>query len=131
MTHPRSRRRDRGSSAVELVILTPVLILIVFGIVQAALLWHAQHIADAAAQQGDRLARADTGHQVDPATIRTDTLAYLHQLGADLVTTPTVTVTSTPTWATVTVTGHAVSLIPGRGLTIHATSRGPVERFTP
>jgi hypothetical protein len=34
-------------------------------------------------------------------------------------------------WVTVTVTAHAVSLLPGATLTVHGSSRGPVETFTP
>jgi Flp pilus assembly protein TadG len=129
------RRRDAGSSAIELVLLTPLLIVIIFGLVQAALLWHAQHVVAAAAQQGARFARADAesgaGAATDPATVRTETISYLHQLGADLVGQPVVSITRSPGWVTVTVTGHAVSLLPGGTLTVHATSRGPVEAFQP
>jgi len=127
--------RDAGSSAIELVLLTPLLIVIVFGLVQAALVWHAQHVVDAAAQQGARLERVDAGTAAgaptDPATVRTETISYLHQLGADLVGQPAVSVARTPGWVTVTVTGHAVSLLPGATLSVHATSRGPVEAFRP
>ena len=91
------RRRDAGSSAIELVLLTPLLIVIIFGLVQAALLWHAQHVVSAAAQQGARFARADAasgaGSATDPATVRTETISYLHQLGADLVGQPAVSIT--------------------------------------
>jgi Flp pilus assembly protein TadG len=135
----RQRRRDAGSSAIELVLLTPLLIVIVFGIIQAALLWHAQHVVVAAAQQGARLARSDTNTAqvattdpgADAATVRAETISYLHQLGADLIAAPTVNLTRTPGWVTVTVTGHAVSLLPGATLTVHATSRGPAEGFRP
>lgn len=122
-------RRDIGSSAIELVLLTPVLIALVFAVVQAALLWNAQHVAVAAAQQGARLARTAAGG--DEATVRDATVGYVHSLGASLVDAPTVTVTRAGGWATVTVTAHAVSLLPGATLTVHGTSRGPIERFTP
>ena len=120
--------RDDGSSAIELVLLTPVLIALVFAVVQAALLWNAQHVAVAAAQQGDRLARAATASS--DADVRSATVAYLHTLGADLVDAPTVTVQRDAGWATVTVTAHEVSLLPGATLTVHGSSRGPRERFT-
>jgi Flp pilus assembly protein TadG len=124
----RRARPDAGSSAIELVLLTPVLIALVFTVVQAALVWHARHVALAAAQQGDRIARsADT---VDDATVRAQTVAYLHSLGADLVGSPTVTVTRSGGFVTVTVTGRAVSIVPGAALHVHAVSRGPVEQFT-
>jgi Flp pilus assembly protein TadG len=139
MHRPVGRHRDAGSSAIELVLLTPLLIVFVFGLVQAALVWHAQHIVVAAAQQGARLARSDgdttqvaaTDPGTDTATVRAETISYLHQLGADLIAAPTVSVTRTPGWVSVTVTGHAVSLLPGGTLTVHATSGGPSEGFRP
>jgi Flp pilus assembly protein TadG len=129
MTRPHARNREVGSSAIELVLLTPVLIALVFAVVQAALLWHAHHVAVAAAQQGARLARAAEG--ADPAMVRAATVDYLHSLGADLLGAPTVTVTRAGGWATVTVTGRAVSLLPGATLRISAVSRGPIEAFRP
>jgi Flp pilus assembly protein TadG len=121
---------DSGSSAIELVLLTPVLIALVFAVIQAALLWHARHVALAAAQQGDRLARV-AAVTTDDATIRAATVDYIHSLGADLVGDPVVTVTRAGGWATVTVTGRAVSLLPGATLPVHAVARGPVETFRP
>jgi Flp pilus assembly protein TadG len=119
---------DDGSSAIELVLVTPVLIALIFVVVQAALLWNAQHAAVAAAQQGARLAR--TSSDVSDTRVRDATIAYLHSIGASVADTPTVSVQEAGGWATVTVTAHAVSLLPGATLTVHATSRGPVETFT-
>ena len=126
---PASCERDRGSSAIELVLLTPLLIAMIFGIVQAGLLWHARHVAVAAAQQGARLARADADTPVSPDAVRAETIGYLHRLGADLVGDPVVQVTRSGGWVTVTVTAHAVSLLPGGTLTVRGVSRGPVEEF--
>lgn len=122
------RHRDVGSSAIELVLLTPVLIALVFTVVQAALVWHARHVALAAAQQGDRLARSAAA--ADDATVRAQTVEYMHSLGADLVGSPTVTISRAGGFVTVTVTGRAVSLVPGAALHVHAVSRGPVEQFS-
>jgi len=123
--------RDGGSSAIELVLVTPVLIALVFAVVQAALLWNAQHAAVAAAQQGARLARTAVVTGGTDDQVKAATAAYLHSVGASLLDTPTVTVDRIGGWATVTVTAHAVSLLPGARLTVHGTSRGPVEAFTP
>jgi Flp pilus assembly protein TadG len=111
------------------VLITPVLIALVFTVIQAALLWHARQVALAGAQEGDRLARA--AGATDPANVRADTITYLRGLGADLLSTPQVSVASAAGYATVTVTGRAVSLIPGATLTVTGTSRGPLEQFTP
>jgi Flp pilus assembly protein TadG len=127
---PATVNRDEGSSAIELVLLTPVLIALVFAVVQAALLWNAQHATVAAAQQGARFART-AAQGSDPARVQAATTAYLHSLGANLVDAPTVTVHTAGGWTTVTVTAHAVSLLPGATLTVHGSSRGPVETFMP
>ena len=123
--------RERGSSAIELVLVTPVLLALVFAVVQAALLWNAQHVAVASAQQGARLARTAVQSGETDAQVRTATIAYLRSLGASVTDTPTVAVDHAAGWVTVTVTAHAVSLLPGATLTVHGSSRGPVETFTP
>jgi Flp pilus assembly protein TadG len=123
--------RERGSSAIELVLVTPVLVALVFAVVQAALLWNAQHAAVAAAQQGARLARTAVQSGESDAQVRAATVAYLRSLGASVTDTPAVAVRRTNGWVTVTVTARAVSVLPGATLTVHGSSRGPVETFTP
>jgi Flp pilus assembly protein TadG len=123
--------RERGSSAIELVLVTPVLVALVFAVVQAALLWNAQHVAVAAAQQGARLARTAAQSGATDAQVRDATISYLHSLGASVADTPTVAIAHSAGWVTVTVTARAVSVFPGATLTVHGASRGPVETFTP
>ncbi len=127
----RCRDADRGSSAVELVVLAPVLMFAVFLIVQAALYMHARHVALAAAQQGARIARTTdltTGAGLDAA--QTDTLGYLRQLGGNVVTSPTVAVSRDTRTATVVVHVDAVSILPGLHLAVTERSSGPLETFT-
>ena len=126
----RMRRGDDGSSAVELVLLTPLLMFVVFLVVQAALYMHARHVVLAAAQQGARLARADAATDQSAVTSARDgTFAYIHQLGSDVVSDPNVVVTRVGGQATVSVTAHAVSILPGLTLRVVETSSGPVEQF--
>ena len=123
-------QRDDGSSAVELVLLTPLLMFVIFVVVQAALYMHARHVVLAAAQQGARLARtAAPNDQAAVDSARAGTYSYLHQLGADIVADPNVTVTRAGGQATVRVTAHAVSILPGFTLNVVETSSGPVEMF--
>lgn len=123
-------RGDRGSSAVELVLLTPLLMFVIFLVVQAALYMHARHVVLAAAQQGARLARSATPtDQMAVDSARADTFSYLHQLGADVVSDPSVTVTRADGQVTVRVSAHAVSILPGLSLRVVETSSGPVEMF--
>ena len=127
----RSRNRgDDGSSAVELVLLTPLLMFVVFVVVQAALYMHARHVVLAAAQQGGRLARAQAmSDQAAVTSARAGTFSYLHQLGSDVVSDPTVDVTRAGGQATVRVSAHAVSILPGFTLRVVETSSGAVEQF--
>ena len=119
---------DRGSSAVELVLLTPVLMVAVFLIVQFALWYHARGIALAAAQEGARAARAERG---SAAAGQARAHAYLAALGGDLVTDAAVTVTRGPDTVVARVTGRVVNIVPGLTMTIAESSVGPVERFRP
>ena len=56
MRSPRSTCHDRGSASVELVVLMPLLLLILFAGVQGAVYYHARTLAIAAAQEGARAA---------------------------------------------------------------------------
>ena len=46
------RGDERGSVSAELVLATPLLLVLIMGVVQFALWQHAEHVADAVAQQG-------------------------------------------------------------------------------
>lgn len=133
MTSRRRRaypRPDDGSSAVELVLLAPLLLFMVFVIVQAALYMHARHVALAAAQQGARIARTiDLTSTDGMSAARSDTLAYLRQLAGDVVSGQTVTVSRTASTATVVVRVNAISILPGLHLVATERSSGPVESF--
>ena len=54
-------REDAGAGAVELVIVTPLLMLLVLGVIQFALAEQAQHVAQAAATQALAAARVQDG----------------------------------------------------------------------
>src|SRR6266705_3313627 len=55
----RGARRDRGSSAIELVILAPLLLAIIWMTIQYALYYQGRQVALAAAQLGARVASQD------------------------------------------------------------------------
>lgn len=54
-------RGERGTAALELAIVAPVLMLIVLGIVQFGLWYHAEHVAKTAAMEAARTAAAEDG----------------------------------------------------------------------
>ena len=124
-----TRERERGSSSVEVVVLFPVVLLLVFGLVQGALWAHARNVAAAAAQEGVRAARAET---TTPDAGRAEATAFLDRAGGqDVLLGARVEVTGTAVEVQVAVTGTAVSLLPGvPGPPVRQSATGPVERFT-
>lgn len=126
----RARGRDeRGSVSLELVVVFPVVILIIFGVIQGALYYHARSVALAAAQEGLRAARAETG--TAPAGGQAAQQFLTAAGGSSVMTGATVTPTRTATDASVTVRGQALSVLPGiPGLPVTQTAAGPIERFT-
>jgi Flp pilus assembly protein TadG len=119
-------------TAIEFVFLTPILFFMIFATVQFALYFFADHVAQAAAQAGARKARAEA--DANPGGWRGEAGdvvdSYIQQLGSQLVLSPQVTMIQ-PDQHTVGVEVRAQvpNVFPGLGLTVHARSRGPVERF--
>jgi hypothetical protein len=131
-------RRERGASAVELAMLTPLLIIVIAGTIQFAMLYHARHVALAAAQAGARVARATAADPrvawEEPARART--FNYLGTIGPHLLERPTATplrrfVGGQLVDVGMEVHGTAVRVIPFLTLEVTERSRGPVERFIP
>ncbi|MEU0999315.1 MULTISPECIES: TadE family protein [Streptomyces] len=125
-------RGDSGMTAIEFVLLTPVLFFMIFATVQFALYFFADHVAQAAAQAGARKARATADEQ--PGAWRGEARdvvdSYIQQLGPQLVLSPDVTMLQ-PEQNTVGVeiAARVPTVFPGLDLTVHAQSAGPVERF--
>lgn len=135
-------RDDRGSSAIELVLITPVLIALVFGLIQTALVWNARHTVSAAAQDGARDARSSTAvvpvvtaasssNPTFDAEVRSSTLNYLRQIGGQSLQNPTVAIRHDGTFVVVTVSGTTLGLLPGTTVRVSSTSRTPVEGYRP
>ncbi|MEN8654012.1 TadE family protein [Streptomyces sp. 21So2-11] len=125
-------RGDSGMTAIEFVLLTPVLFFMIFATVQFALYSFADHVAQAAAQAGAREARAEADENPGgwEGKARGVAAGYIQQLGPQLVLGPEITMLQ-PEQNTVgvEVTGRVPSVFPGLDLTVHAQSMGPVERF--
>jgi len=117
---------EEGSSVVELVLLTPMLMLFVFTIIQIALWYHAKQVVTAAAQEGARTARQEGATAVQG---RTAALSYVTNVGGQAVVTPTAVVTRTTTTVTVVVQGKSVKLVPGLNLDVVGRSNAAVEGF--
>ena len=120
-------RDERGEATTELVLVTPVLLLLIAFVLQFALWYHASHVAEAAAQEGARAARA-FGGSADAG--RETAEHFLAETGPKIVVAPEVTATRDADTARVEVRGHAVTLVPGLRLGITASAESPTERFS-
>jgi Flp pilus assembly protein TadG len=116
--------RDRGSVSVEFAIAAPLVLFLLMLIVQFALWAHATHIAQAAANAGVQATRVHGG---SIAAGQAQTQAVLDQMSGSTLTGPTLTITRTPTGATVTVEGAAAAVLPGLSLPVHASVTAPRE----
>lgn len=117
---------ERGSATTEVVLLTPVLLFLIMAIIQFGLWYHAQHVAQAAAEQGVRTARSN-GSTVEAGRQRAED--FLNEAAPTLIGSPVVVADREGDVASVTVDGTAVALVPGLTLTVHAEASSPVERF--
>ncbi|MDQ2836234.1 MAG: pilus assembly protein [Actinomycetota bacterium] len=120
------RRDDRGYGIIEMVITIPAMITLVMFVVQFSLIWHARHVAQAAAEEGLRSGRA---YQATPADGKNRAEQYLQALAGKLISNPTVGSTPTGNTLTVTVDGTVTSLVPFATFHVHEQATGPIERF--
>ncbi|MFI7638586.1 TadE family protein [Nonomuraea sp. NPDC049400] len=130
------KRGERGATVIELAVLMPVVLAVALLIVQVALWFHARQVAEAAAQEGARVARAapfDSGDWPGQATAKATDI--IRAVGPKLLQGATATTSEKePDERFVTVTGSAVQvipLLPELTFTITATAGGPVECFRP
>lgn len=118
---------ERGSAAVQTAMLFPVVLLLVFGLIQGALWFHARNIALGAAQEGARAASAEGGAGGEQRARE-----FVGNLtGGTLIRDLDVREVTTAEMVTITVVGNAPSLVPGvTGLTVRQSAAAPIERFT-
>lgn len=121
------RQDERGAGTAELVIATPVLLLLILLIVQFALYMHATHIAQAAASEALSAARVYGG---SAAAGNAQAQHVLAQLGSGPLQGSSVQTQRGTNQTSVTITGTVSSVLPFVTLTVHAEAVGPVEKFT-
>ena len=121
-----ARRRERGGATVELVLTVPVLLLLIMLIVQLGLYWHANHVAQAATQEGVRAARMFDGNaQAGQARAQT----FISRAAPTLLHDVGITATRDSRTATVHVHATVQAVVPGLSLDVDVESRSPTERF--
>ncbi|MET8229473.1 TadE/TadG family type IV pilus assembly protein [Micromonospora sp. NPDC005298] len=123
--------RERGANPVELAVMMPVILVLLFGSIQVATVFLARSTALNAAQSGvnaQRVQQAEDGAGVARAT------QFLVNAGGWLVgwdtPGPTCVTTDADTEVTCTVTGRSLSVIPGVDFAVQQTAHGTVERVT-
>ena len=120
---------DRGSASLEIAILGPALLLLIFAIVQGALWFYARSLALAAAQEGAAAGRA-RGASASAGVNRAN--AFLQRSAQDSL--QAITVSSAGSSATtirIEVKGRSLSVLPGfPGINVNQSAEAPVERFT-
>jgi Flp pilus assembly protein TadG len=119
-------KAEDGSSTVEVVIVFPLLILTLMLVFQFAFWYHARHVALAAAEEGARAARVDTGTAAAGAA-RAE--RFVRDLGSSVIVNPKVSASRNLDVARVEVSGQARNVVPGLRLSVRQASQGPIERF--
>jgi hypothetical protein len=124
----RWRDDDSGDASIQMVIVMPFVILFAVLIAQTAMWYYAREIAQTAAREGVSTGR--TYHSsVGAGTSRASSVAS--DLGSGTLLGPRVSSAgSTADRITITVSGHAPSIIPGMsGISISQSASGPRENW--
>ena len=121
----RNRKRERGEVTTA-VLAVPIAMLLILVVVQAALVFHAQAVLDAAAQDG---AQAGQGRSGTRLAARTATQSVIGDSAGNLLSNVHIDIQTTPRNLAVRVRADVKSLIPGYNPTIESMSTGPREVF--
>jgi Flp pilus assembly protein TadG len=111
-----------------MVIVFPVTLLIIFGIIQFGIWYHANEIARAAAQEAVRSASAYQATQIEGTEAADQVLS---EDANGLIIHARAICNRGPVVTTVTVTGDALQVVPFISLPVKATATAPVEAFLP
>ena len=108
------------------MIVFPVLLVLIFGTVQAALHYHARTIASGAASEGVHAGTTSTG---STAAARAAAQQFIDEAGDGMFVSSSVDVDRTATTVTVTVRGRSLNLVPGMPTPeIRQVISGPIEQ---
>lgn len=128
--HGRTRDAARGATSLELALLTPILLTVILLVVQFAMVYHARHVALAAARAGARVARGQvTGDWQSAAKSKAE--SYAQQIGPNILTGVKASPSGGPDERFVDVEGEAITVIPWRTWHVHQRAGGPTECFRP
>jgi Flp pilus assembly protein TadG len=122
-------RRDDGDTSIQMAIVFPFIILLTIAVVQVSMWYHARNIALTAAREG---VNAGRGYQASPADGAARARTTLKRIAGDSLRAPGVsTGGSTADTVEVTVSGTAVSMLPGiPGLHVSQSASAAREHWT-
>ena len=132
---PRGRRSERGASSLELAILAPTILALIFISIQTALWLYGRSVALNAAQEGVsrlRLVQPPLYTDAIGEKVRSDIEAYAQQLGGNSLGDAQVLAPSYNNpegLVSFTVKGDTISLVPGLTLEVTQTATAPIEQF--
>jgi Flp pilus assembly protein TadG len=114
----------------EWALLTPVLILVILLVVQFTMVYHARHVALAAARSGARVARSDTtgAWKAKAESTAKDSVT---KVGPGLLPDVTAVASGDNNNRYVEVSGTAVAIVPFMRFTVNQRAGGPIECFRP
>jgi Flp pilus assembly protein TadG len=120
-------RDDSGMTTLEVAVLFPITLILIFGIAQTALWYMARSAALAAAQEGVTAGRAYNAKPGDgPAAARN----FLNAQVGDILGGAQVGIPSSPAGTLrITVSGTSLSLIPGWKINVSQSAQGPLEKW--
>ncbi|WP_310741939.1 TadE/TadG family type IV pilus assembly protein [Microbispora sp. H13382] len=127
------QRSERGATVIELAMLMPVVLAVVLLIVQVTLWFHGRQVADAAAREGARIARAggsDGWQEAAEGKAR----QIVQAIGPQLLKNAQAKAWEQGDQRGVEITGSAVQvvpLLPEMTFTITSRFGGPIECFRP
>lgn len=126
--------RDGGSAAIELAVIAPSLIVLIFFVIQACLYFYGRSVALQSAREGVsqlRLAQSETAYTQQQAGVAANVRAFASNVGNGALDGPVMTSAydGAAGRVRVTVTGTTISLIPFATFTVTETARGTVEKF--
>ena len=129
-----ARRHDRGVSSLELAIVTPAVLLLIFFMIQVALWLYGRNVALQAAREGVsqlRLVQPDQDIGAAQVEAEDSVVDFAATLGDESLLGPRAVSTYDADTGRVgvTVTGEVVSLVPGLTLTVSQHADGEIERF--
>ncbi len=125
--HP-AARGDAGASVIELIGLTPLVVLLTFGTVQVALWMYEKQLVTAAAQEAAHAAAAADLTPAQASGIG-EAAADRFLVGDDTVTMQTITVERGADAAEASITATGLSMIPGLDLQVTGVARSSIEQF--